>query len=407
MEQSSKVRARKIAAMLIAAILPFCTFSTALAADHSSVATINGIARRSMAAYHLKAMIVQVRSNESNVYTGAFGDSMTGVRATPAMHFRNGAMAFTYMATLLLVLVDHKKVTLDTKLSTYFPQLPHAGSITLRNLANMTSGYADYVYQPEVLRGTDLDPFRQWTSQDLIRIGVSAPMMFRTGTNWGYSHTNFVILGRVLEKIAGMPLADAIRTYVLTLMGLKQTRASTTPQIPEPVLHSFDSERRQILGVRAGVPFLEESTFWNPSWTTVEGAVETTDITDMSVSMEAVASGKILSQASSAAQIKPHLLGFGHAARNCSACRANTAAFSYGLGTMILGPWIAQTLGFAGASGAVAYLPSRKLTIAVEATNGPAAFDDKGNAKVGIPASNVLMALAQALAPNTLPKQPH
>jgi hypothetical protein len=36
------------------------------------------------------------------VYTGAFGESMTGVPATPKMHFRNGAVAFSYLATLLL-----------------------------------------------------------------------------------------------------------------------------------------------------------------------------------------------------------------------------------------------------------------------------------------------------------------
>ena len=70
-------------------------------------------------------------------------------------------------------------------------------------------------------------------------------MEFEPGTNWGYSHTNYVILGRVLEQIAGMPLADAIRKYVLEPMGLKQTGALTTPEIPQPVLHAFSSERRE------------------------------------------------------------------------------------------------------------------------------------------------------------------
>lgn len=72
----------------------------------------------------------------------------------------------------------------------------------------MTSGYADYVYQPEMLHGTNLDPFRQWTPEELIRIGTSKPMMFEPRSNWGYSHTNYVILDRVLEKITGMPLAS-------------------------------------------------------------------------------------------------------------------------------------------------------------------------------------------------------
>jgi hypothetical protein len=169
-------------------------------------------------------------------------------------------------------------------------------------------------------------------------------------------------------------------------------------------LHAFTSERRESLGVKPGVPFYEEATFWNPSWTTIEGAVETTDISDLSVSIEAVAAGRLVSRSSSAAQIGPHLIGFGHADPRCSACRENTTAFNYGLGVINVGPWITQSLGFAGASGAVGYLSAQKLTIAVEVTNGPGAYDDKGDAKLA--AIPVFFAIADALAPGTLPKQP-
>ena len=77
-----------------------------------------------MQQYHLKAIIVQVVADGKNVYTGAMGESMTGVPATPDMHFRNGAMAFTYMSTMLMELVDQNKVKLDDKLSKFFPDLP-------------------------------------------------------------------------------------------------------------------------------------------------------------------------------------------------------------------------------------------------------------------------------------------
>lgn len=393
-------------ALLLAILIPLSSAASA-AASEPSAAAIDGAARNAMSTYHLEAMIVQVRSNGRNVFDRAYGESMTGVPAATDMHFRNGAMAFTYMATLLLEMVDQKKTTLATKLSKYFPNLPNANEVTLENLANMTSGYADYVYQPQTLNGTALYPFRQWTPEQLINIGITGKPMFAPGSNWGYCHTNYVILGRVLEKITGMPLAQALQHYVLEPMGLRQTQAFTTPYIPEPVLHSFDSERRSTLGVKAGVPFIEESTFWNPSWTTIEGAVEITDITDESLSLEAVGTGKLLSPASRAAQIEPRLIGFGHAQNGCDSCRPGTTAFSYGLGVMLVGKWIAQTLGFAGASGAVAYLPSQKITIAIEATDGPGAFDDRGNFKVGLPANNVLVELARAIAPDTLPSMPH
>ncbi len=384
-------------------VFPFVPASPAAAATQPAGTVVDGVMKRAMSTYFLKGAIVQIRSNGKTVYTGTYGESMTGVRPTPNMHFRNGALAFTYMATLLLEFVDRKKTTLDTKLSKYLPNLRDADKVTLRNLANMTSGYADYVYQPATLQGTALYPFRQWTPEELVRIGVSAKNMFAPGTNWGYCHTNYVILGMVLSKIAGMPLADALQKYVLTPMGLRNTHAYTTPYMPEPVLHVFDSERRSALGVNPNVQFYEESTFWNPSWTTIEGAVEVTDVTDLSKSIEAAAQGSLLSRSSSRAQILPHLIGFSHPVPGCSACRPQTKAFSYGLGVFLMGPWISQTLGFAGASGATAYLPSQKLTISIEVTNAPRAYDNKGNAKYGLPAGNVLKNLADALAPNTFP----
>jgi CubicO group peptidase (beta-lactamase class C family) len=151
------------------------------------IAAIKSLTRDAMKEYNLKALIVQVTAEGRNLYTEAFGESMSGIPATPAMHFRNGAMAFTYISTMLMELVDQKKVTLDDKLSKFLPDLPHADRITLKNLANMTSGYADYVYEPEVLQGIYLDPFKQWTPQELVEIGVSKPMMFEPGTNWGYA----------------------------------------------------------------------------------------------------------------------------------------------------------------------------------------------------------------------------
>jgi CubicO group peptidase (beta-lactamase class C family) len=274
----------------------------------------------------------------------------------------------------------------------------------------MTAGYADYVYQPEVLHAVVFEPFRQWSAEELIQIGTSKPMMFEPGTNWGYSHTNYVILGRVLEKITGMPLAEAMQKYIFGPMDLQQTQSFNTAQIPAPVLHTFSSERRTDLRVPPEVPFYEESTFWNPSWTTAEGAVQTTDITDMTKTMVAVGSGKILSKTSWEAQIGPNLVDFGHRDPKCPdcqcpVCRENSTAFNYGLGVLNIGPWIAQSKGFAGCDAMVGYLPSKKLSIAVVVTYSPGAFDEKGNFKNPDVSRKVFALLTKALAPDTLPQE--
>jgi CubicO group peptidase (beta-lactamase class C family) len=105
--------------------------------QQKQIAAIKSITRDAIKEYNLKALIVQVTAAGRQLYTEALGESMSGVPATPAMHFRNGAMAFTYISTMLLELVDQKKVSLDDKLSKFLPDLPHADRITLKNLANM------------------------------------------------------------------------------------------------------------------------------------------------------------------------------------------------------------------------------------------------------------------------------
>ena len=77
---------------------------------------------------------------------------MTGVPATTDMHFRNGAVAISYMSTLLLHLVDEKKVSLDDKVSKWLPDMPHADRVTLGQLAQMTSGYIDFVIGNTAIR---------------------------------------------------------------------------------------------------------------------------------------------------------------------------------------------------------------------------------------------------------------
>ncbi|HZA91353.1 MAG TPA: serine hydrolase domain-containing protein, partial [Gemmatimonadales bacterium] len=223
--------------------------------DHAEA--IVGIAREIMEKQDVKAVILRVTIDGQEIVTAARGETMTGVPARPDMHFRNGAVAIFYMSTLLLRLVDQQQVSLDDPLATWVPDLPDAEDVTLRMLANMTAGYPDFVQNPkldEILYG---DPFKLWTTEEQIDVGLSTPRVFAPGTNWDYSHTDYVILGVALEKITGQPLDVALKEQVLDPMGLGNTVASLTAEIPGPVLHAFTSERRQALGIPNGTRFYE------------------------------------------------------------------------------------------------------------------------------------------------------
>ncbi len=357
----------RVAALVLLLVTPV----VARAAEPVDVAAIEAAVAETMAANDLKAVIAGVAVGGEPVLLKAWGNSMTGVPATPDMHFRNGAIAIAYIGTVLLQLEEKGTLALGDPLAKWFPEYPNADRVTLEMLMNGTSGYPDYVNLD--LLPLYADPFRQWTPDELIAIGLGQKLKCEPGACWSYAHTNFVILGKVIEKATGTPLADLIRTGVIEPLGLKNTASDQTATIPEPVLHAFDRERGTY----------EESTFWDPSWTLARGAVMTSTIADVLVSAAAIGEGKLVSPDSHRKQMAPA-----------------TAKFPpwndkqwYGLGVFVIDGWVVQNPSFAGYAATMAYLPSRKLAMAVTATVGPKASPDENYS------TTVLKAIAAKLAP--------
>lgn len=356
--------------------------------------------RRSVRREHLRAAIVEVTVDGKRVLRRAYGESQPGVPARTDMHFRNGAVAIAYMSTLLLRLVDDGTVRLDDRVSRWLPELRDSRRVTLGQLAGMTAGYHDYVADPGLLDDVYLRPFRPVTTKRQLALALSRPLLFAPGTNWSYSHSDYVILGLALEKITGQRLATALRERVLRPLGLRATRSSQSAAIPHPALHAFSAERREPLGIPAGTPFIEESTSWSPAWTLARGAVQTTTISDMTRTAIGIGEGRLLSKRSYRRQIDPRI-GFGRPVDGCEACRTFTPAYGFGLGVVRHGGWIMQTPMFAGSAAVAAYLPGKRVSIAVAVTFTEQAFDAEGNAGRGH--TNLFRAIAETVAPGSSP----
>ena len=337
-------------------------------------ARLDAIVRAAMEKLQLKAVLAGFSLDGRAVSIKAWGESMTGVPATPDMHFRNGAVAIAYMGTVLLQLHDKKVLSLDDKLATWFPEYPKADQVTLAMLINGTSGYADHVTDKSFLQRLYADPFRRWTPDELIAIGLGRPMVCDPGACWSYSHTNFVILGEVMQKATGQPLKDLIREGVLDPLSLADTRSEETAIIQEPVLHAFDAERGKY----------EESTYWDPSWTLAKGAVMTSNIADILKSATAIGTGALVSPESHKLQLAPVTAKF----------KPWSDSKYYGFGVFLVNGWMVQNPSFAGYAATMAYLPSRKLAIAVSVTM-------KENAADKNLSTDVLKEMAAFLAPET------
>lgn len=347
--------------------------AAAQALPEDVAARVDTIVRTAMERDRLKAVLAGV-SVDGRQEVWAWGQSMTGVPATPDMHFRNGAVAIAYLGTLLLQLHDKGALDLDAALSDWFPDYPAADEITLTMLINGTSGYADYVTDEGFIAGLYGDPFRAWTEDELTGIAFARGPVCAPGACWSYAHTNFVVLGQVLAKVGGKPLDVLLRENILDPLDLANTRSALTAAIPEPVLHAFDAERGRY----------EESTFWDPSWTLAHGAIMTSTVSDILTSAVAFGEGTLLAPESHALQLAP---------LTAKLAPWNDETY-YGLGVFMTNGWVVQNPSFAGYAATMAYLPARKLGIVTSTTMYP---DAPPEANLS---TTLLKEIAAALAPD-------
>ncbi|MEU2241093.1 serine hydrolase domain-containing protein [Streptomyces sp. NPDC018338] len=318
------------------------------------------ITRKAKKDLRLKSVQLRVTVDGREVVTDALGESMTNVPARPDMHFRAGSVAFAHIATALLQLVEERKVRLDDTVERWLPDLPKADKITLRMLATNTTGLHDYVTDPAFLDVLVAHPFRAWTPEELVAYPLRHSFWYEPGASWSYSHANYVLLVAALEKITGVRIDRLVKERVTGPLQLRDTQNNFTPEIPRPALHAFTSDRG----------LYEESTFWNPSWTTAPGAVVTTHICDLARSAEAIGSGELLSPRSYRTLLDPGTVGLGGGTAKCPAsiCLKQTEAKHFGFGVIVINGWVLQNPSFSGYAAIQAYLPSKRLAIAVSAT---------------------------------------
>jgi D-alanyl-D-alanine carboxypeptidase len=127
-----------------------------------------------------------------------------------------GSISKQFTVAALLLAQQAGKVSLDDKVSKYYPDLTRANEITIRELLSHTSGYEDYAPQdymiPEWTKPMDADTIlNRWAKK---------PLNFDPGTKWQYSNTNYVLAGKVFEKATGQPLVPFLRERIFQPLGM-------------------------------------------------------------------------------------------------------------------------------------------------------------------------------------------
>jgi D-alanyl-D-alanine carboxypeptidase len=162
---------------------------------------------------------------------------------SPSSRFRIGSVTKTFVATVVLQLVDEGRLALDDPIDRQLPGVvPNGTAITVRQLLNHTSGLYDYMHEPgwSTNRWRGDARFQKYRPQELLDVAFSREPYFPPGAGWHYSNTNYVVAGLLIERLTGRPYGTEIAERILRPLRLNQTTVpGTDPAVPEPHAHGY------------------------------------------------------------------------------------------------------------------------------------------------------------------------
>jgi CubicO group peptidase (beta-lactamase class C family) len=160
------------------------------------------------------------------LFEGAYGlaDRERGVPNTPLTQFRVGSMNKMITAVAALKLVQAGTLHLDAPLGTYLPDYPNAeaaSKVTLHHLLTHTGGTGD-IFGPEFnARRSELR-----TTADYLELYGARGLQFEPGAKWAYSNYGFMLLGAVIERVAGTSYYEHVAARVLEPAGMTATASA-------------------------------------------------------------------------------------------------------------------------------------------------------------------------------------
>ncbi|MFD9333851.1 serine hydrolase domain-containing protein [Streptomyces sp. NPDC060028] len=230
-------------------------------------------------------------SGPEGVQTKTVGvsDKTTGAAMDTKARFRIGSITKTFSTVVLLQLVNEKKIDLDTSVNHYLPGLLPDDRITVRHLLTHRSGLADYTNAmfAQTVPGFEAVRNKVFSYQELVKLSLSEPRTTEPGVSYKYSNANFVVVGMLIEKATGQPVATEYDRRIIKPLELKNTSyVHPGTKISGLHIHGY------LTPDEAGAP-LVDSTEQTVSWAQSAGAM-ISNPGDLNVFMSALLRGRLL-----------------------------------------------------------------------------------------------------------------
>lgn len=140
--------------------------------------------------------------------------------------FKIGSCTKTFVAATLMSLVQDGAVSLVAPVATWFPDLPFAGQIRVRQLIDHSAGLPEFEFV------MPMDPGRVWTPAEIVALAYTAGPPGQPDAICTYNNTGYVLAGMLIECLTGTTLAAQIRARVLVPLGLTDCFAAAGEAYP-------------------------------------------------------------------------------------------------------------------------------------------------------------------------------
>lgn len=154
------------------------------------------------------------------VLAKAYGTANDGLPARPDLPYQIASNSKQFTAMALLLLEDEGRLSLDDRVSKYFPGISGGERITLRQLLNHTSGLQDYWPQDYSFEAMS----RPTSPQGIVDRWAKKPLDFQPGEQWQYSNTGYVVAGMIAEKVSGERLMAYLKRRIFDPLGMSSVR---------------------------------------------------------------------------------------------------------------------------------------------------------------------------------------
>ena len=165
---------------------------------------------------------LSLREGNKIVFSKAYGfaDVDKNIKADNVFKYKIGSITKTFTATIIMQLIEEKKLRLESKLIKYYPKVQNAAKISISDLLHHRSGILDYINQDSL----SIEDFKSADLKDIIYSKINNyESIFEPNTQFLYSNSNYFILGGIIEKITRKSFLENVQERIVKKLDLKNT----------------------------------------------------------------------------------------------------------------------------------------------------------------------------------------